>query len=89
MAILLISGCSNLVGCSKEAKICPDGSTVGRHGLNCEFSPCPVISCQTDNDCKNLTCLENQNQIPKDYSICESNKCVCGCGDPENGIYCK
>ncbi|PCC69560.1 hypothetical protein SAMN02745121_06367 [Nannocystis exedens] len=28
--------------CTKEAKVCPDGSTVGRIGPNCEFAPCPV-----------------------------------------------
>ncbi|UMX47418.1 MAG: hypothetical protein L7H18_03125 [Candidatus Nealsonbacteria bacterium DGGOD1a] len=27
--------------CTMEAKICPDGSAVGRTGLNCEFAPCP------------------------------------------------
>jgi hypothetical protein len=27
--------------CTTEAKICPDGSAVGRSGPNCEFSPCP------------------------------------------------
>ena len=27
--------------CSTEAKICPDGSGVGRTGPNCEFAPCP------------------------------------------------
>jgi hypothetical protein len=27
--------------CTQEAKICPDGSSVGRTGPNCEFSPCP------------------------------------------------
>src|SRR3989338_2232690 len=27
-----------------EAKICPDGSYVGRSGPNCEFSPCPTVS---------------------------------------------
>jgi len=26
--------------CTMEAKICPDGSTVGRIGPNCEFAPC-------------------------------------------------
>jgi len=29
------------VGCTLEAKICPDGSAVGRSGPNCEFAPCP------------------------------------------------
>lgn len=27
--------------CTEEAKICPDGSAVGRQGQNCEFAPCP------------------------------------------------
>lgn len=27
--------------CTMDAKICPDGSAVGRTGPNCEFSPCP------------------------------------------------
>ncbi len=27
--------------CTEEAKICPDGSAVGRQGPNCEFAPCP------------------------------------------------
>ncbi len=27
--------------CTQEAKLCPDGSYVGRTGPNCEFTPCP------------------------------------------------
>jgi hypothetical protein len=27
--------------CTMEAKLCPDGSAVGRTGPNCEFAPCP------------------------------------------------
>jgi hypothetical protein len=27
--------------CTMEAKVCPDGSSVGRVGPNCEFAPCP------------------------------------------------
>lgn len=30
------------VACTMEAKICPDGSAVGRSGPKCEFSPCPT-----------------------------------------------
>ncbi|OGI19333.1 MAG: hypothetical protein A3J06_01260 [Candidatus Moranbacteria bacterium RIFCSPLOWO2_02_FULL_48_19] len=29
------------VGCTMEAKICPDGSAVGRSEPLCEFAPCP------------------------------------------------
>ncbi len=32
------------VKCTKEAKICPDGSSVGRTGPNCEFAACPSSS---------------------------------------------
>ncbi|MDD5147605.1 MAG: hypothetical protein PHV63_03625 [Candidatus Daviesbacteria bacterium] len=27
--------------CTMDAKICPDGTSVGRTGPNCEFAPCP------------------------------------------------
>ncbi len=32
------------VACTMEAKICPDGSSVGRGGPKCEFAPCPEAS---------------------------------------------
>ncbi len=32
--------------CTQEAKICPDGSSVGRTGPNCEFAPCPTVVTQ-------------------------------------------
>ena len=28
--------------CTMEAKLCPDGTSVGRSGPNCEFAPCPT-----------------------------------------------
>jgi hypothetical protein len=34
---------NQVVGCTKEAKICPDGSSVGRTGTKCEFTACPVL----------------------------------------------
>ncbi len=30
------------VACTQEAKLCPDGSYVGRTGTNCEFAACPT-----------------------------------------------
>ncbi len=58
-AIFLLSGCSIFqsaeppsdimpiynqpVACTMEAKLCPDGSAVGRSGPNCEFAPCPGL----------------------------------------------
>ncbi|MCE9548826.1 Gmad2 immunoglobulin-like domain-containing protein [Candidatus Nomurabacteria bacterium] len=29
------------IACTMDAKMCPDGSYVGRSGLKCEFTPCP------------------------------------------------
>lgn len=31
------------VACTEEAKLCPDGSYVGRTGSNCEFTVCPAV----------------------------------------------
>ena len=50
---LLLSGClgpdqndgpepPQTLSCTEEAKVCPDGTTVGRNPeLDCEFNPCP------------------------------------------------
>lgn len=32
---------SEKIACTMEAKLCPDGSYVGRTGPNCAFAPCP------------------------------------------------
>ncbi|MAF20459.1 MAG: hypothetical protein CMI55_02130 [Parcubacteria group bacterium] len=37
------------IACSLEAKICPDGSAVGRIAPDCEFAPCPEIVAPTAN----------------------------------------
>ncbi|MFA5930838.1 MAG: DUF333 domain-containing protein [archaeon] len=47
LALLLFFGCTQeikgpLVACTEEAKLCPNGSAVGRVAPNCEFAPCPV-----------------------------------------------
>lgn len=31
------------IACSADAKICPDGSSVGRVGPSCEFAECPTV----------------------------------------------
>lgn len=37
------------IACSQEAKVCPDGSSVGRTGPNCEFAECLVVVDQIAN----------------------------------------
>jgi hypothetical protein len=39
----LIIGGSGQVACTMEAKICSDGSSVGRSGPKCEFAACPAF----------------------------------------------
>ncbi|MBI3631763.1 MAG: hypothetical protein HY219_02765 [Candidatus Staskawiczbacteria bacterium] len=36
------------VACAQEAKVCPDGSSVGRTGPNCEFADCPTVKPQDE-----------------------------------------
>jgi hypothetical protein len=35
---------SGLIACPMDARLCPDGSYVGRIGPNCEFAACPPYS---------------------------------------------
>jgi len=51
----------NPVACTMEAKICPDGSAVGRTGPNCAFAPCPGEETETEV----ITCSpeSKQNQM--------------------------
>ena len=36
------------VMCTMDAKLCPDGSSVGRTGPDCEFAPCPGEEAEDD-----------------------------------------
>jgi len=52
----------NGIACTQEAKLCADGSAVGRTGPNCEFAPCPedvepepAFQCLKDSDCPSTT----------------------------------
>ncbi|MDD5721284.1 MAG: carboxypeptidase-like regulatory domain-containing protein [Candidatus Pacebacteria bacterium] len=45
----------NHVACTMEAKLCPDGSYVGRMGLNCDFAVCPEAApANNNNGTKNI-----------------------------------
>ncbi len=57
-------GWNQPVACTEEAKLCPDGSAVGRTGPNCEFAPCPGVGCSTDNDCVPAACCHATSCVP-------------------------
>lgn len=45
------------VACTMDAKVCPDGTAVGRKGPNCEFEACPVQVTEKQNLIKVTTSL--------------------------------
>ncbi len=49
-----LTGNNNVANCTQEAKICPDGTPVGRVPPDCQFEPCPTDS-TTTNDIGNVT----------------------------------
>lgn len=49
--------------CSMEAKLCPDGSAVGRSGPNCEFAACPAIVLPPEASAEAVTCTAEIKQV--------------------------
>lgn len=45
--------------CPQDAKICPDGSSVGRTGLACDFAACPTHETST----KHVSCTTEQREV--------------------------
>jgi hypothetical protein len=63
--------------CPQDAKLCPDGSSVGRSGLNCEFSACPTA---TSTSSKEITCTDKQRDMmcTEQYQpVCASYQVQC------------
>ena len=80
LTILTVSGCSKTnteLMCTQEAKICSDGSAVGRNGSNnCEFNACPADKIYIGENlekCKviKFACTENRQAFFDDKG--------CGC----------
>jgi len=69
---LLLLPFSKVVGCTKEAKICPDGSSVGRSGEKCEFEECPSSG--------EVYCEDEERGVGACIEIYQP---VCGWNDPE------
>lgn len=55
--------------CTQEAMICPDGSSVGRSGPNCEFEKCPnVTPTPKVNSSLDKTYTSSEHKFQVDYS---------------------
>ncbi|MBI5530988.1 MAG: hypothetical protein HY918_05855 [Candidatus Doudnabacteria bacterium] len=58
------------VACTQEAKLCPDGSYVGRSGPSCEFAACPPVSepsWQTFTDATTTSSFQYPATLPTKY----------------------
>jgi putative hemolysin len=103
VSAVLLSGCisgngnSNPGGiaCTADAKLCPDGSAVGRTGPDCEFAPCPhLVGNDSDiHGCKGSAgyswCEEKQKCIRAWEENCSSSiSCTCPQGYVQEGDAC-
>ncbi len=67
------------IACTLDAKICPDGSAVGRIGPSCQFQPCPVTSAApnpTSNQNSNWKIYKNslyEFRYPDNLKLDENN----------------
>jgi len=83
IALLVIIQSSPKIACTEEAKLCPDGSAVGRVPPNCEFAPCPSEYCQSNSDCVGAECCHPTYCINKAYKEdCSNIECTAVCEGP-------
>jgi hypothetical protein len=81
--LLVIIQTPQPVACTEEAKVCPDGSAVGRGPPNCEFAPCPPESCESNSDCVGAECCHPTYCINKAYKEdCSNIGCSAVCEGP-------
>lgn len=70
--------------CTMEAKLCPDGTAVGRTGPNCEFAKCPGENSNRDNS-KPINKCTKDSDCPSPQYLCEETQgsgTVCSSTDP-------
>jgi|GEM_PF-3498021 len=94
-ALLAGAGCASpvekappLTACTMEAKLCPDGTYVGRTLPDCEFAQCPATPPSTT--------LGDECSGSNDTSCPKGARCIQKCGppvarenDPPPGWYCE
>jgi len=64
-------------GCTEEAKVCPDGSAVGRTGPSCEFSPCPETSATAPAADSGAVCKDQCGDGTCQEIVCQAIGCPC------------
>lgn len=69
--------------CTADAKVCPDGSTVGRVAPSCNFAACPVVNqCPSGSYLSNGACITCPNGVAVSPSLagCQVNNPTCPSG---------
>lgn len=61
--------------CTMDAKICPDGSAVGRSGPDCEFAPCPEPATDTPACTKEAKVCPDGSAVGRTGPNCEFAPC--------------
>ncbi len=91
LSFVLISGCEEMPrACTEDAKVCPDGSAVGRIPPDCEFAECPQGECIINSDCVKATCCHasecvTKSRAPNCNEIMCSMECAPGTMDCGQG----
>jgi hypothetical protein len=69
--------------CDADAKICPDGTAVGRQGPNCEFAACPSpeatsgkVTTYIDGSPTTLNVTVNPKEVVTDSRCAEGVQCI-------------
>jgi hypothetical protein len=84
--VALLVGCQQQTqqpeqqACTREAKICPDGTTVGREGPNCEFAACPTTETSTFKEYKATDldmCSRMRYTCDEDEAFTDETGCGC------------
>jgi hypothetical protein len=68
-----------VTACTTEAKICPDGSSVGRTGEKCEFAACPSVEATTTASIGQKIIVNGVSITPTE--VVEDSRCPAG-------VYC-
>lgn len=69
------------VACTMDAKICPDGSGVGRIPPSCEFAPCPGEDDHTPSETPPVEPIVDDNVIGGGIGVCTMEAKMCPDGE--------
>lgn len=74
------------VACTREAKLCPDGTAVGRTGPDCAFAPCPGEGPRDVRPCPDAAACTGPRPLAPE-SLCPDGKTTAGpvCADVGDG----